>query len=1300
MKRTILSLQEALLPPPPATSGSAASSSGHAALVRAPSHGWLPSFSTGQDAGGSQRVRVQKLRGSDVEFGVHLTGIKGMVIYGLETSRVLAGEKSFMTQTPAQLHTRLTSPATTLLLAWWEDQLIGFAAYGEEEGLGTTYLYELHVHHGHQRRGVGSALFQYVANEAKVHTQGKMHLVVHRENSDARRLYLRLGMCCQEIQGEEMVMQSTPHPTTDLRTLLSTPLRSTDTARSDLRSLLSAPLPSMATPGQPAPTPARPLDMYSGYALLCDEDSDALPYDDGGGDGGGGHNSGGHDSGGHNSDGDDSDGDDSDGDERWAQRWAQQQWADSSGDDSDGDESDGDESDGDNSGSGTTGEAKAKVRSTQLWGRAHFPMGYSPPSRWDMKNLQAALVWECPCSDRPCLAVSGRQMDVIQLYDLRRSFHNVCAGGGNQRDTLRKQLELHYDGSLFHRTFKVGNSTDCCAAAFAFASGVSWATFVRARADVTMDRPHRAVRKQRKTERQEAAKSQVNAYIRTVLNRLEGSKGGTIIGGKTKYFTAIKSGPRRYEDYVIAQNAAKRKVLCTRVKTFMSIWKEHTEIVEVSPTGHAICDTCGALAAQKLSLGARRDPAAMQRFKEIEEDERLHAINHKAPREIFDDATYTAEERPHEVTMINIDAPTRRQFDLPRQPTKSADTMKKLDTLKRWEQKVTGAMDAGVGMRVYFAHEAIGGGPNLVLTVLYLTIRAHIKSGRPLGRVLHIQLDNTCGENKCLAVIAFCGWLVLVKTFEEVIILCMLVGHTFTILDQSFNTMIDTMKRGAMPTVEAMQSEIFNRMREYNIQEVTELPWVWDFSSWLQPLQNRLSGFARRQAISGHYTGMSQFVFNADQAGEVRLRMRANVRASTWVPEGPGYPVFQDGCTLPSAPPKRAAFKTFAKWNRNTVEANVRRWLPYLGVNVQTQRAAEAAWEARLDALTGDVNSVVDKDNTMQWEGPLVPYRPQPQTMCDVAGGRIREPIENPPVNPIVGAGSRSEAQYAEEIHGWQTHTRLGAAAAGLPPPVHLGEYLIIRQAANKGLQLHQVRGGRLGVTDDRLDVSTTEYAAIPAAELSWGWGTFAPRRNELYNRSDRQSGNQYVCYEHMQRKHILLYDVATFVDSDNALRISLSSLQTLASKGTEVKIPAPLPPSHIDEDEDEDEDEGGGEDDDESAEGESGDDSSDDDFRRYEVTEHSLRDATFAEWRDIVGTDVCVLKEAFPTASTSSDDVVGWRGTVTKKRGSGTRRTQQVEVYGAWFSLFDTQRIKPVKPAPSLYELFGTDSEDDEGAQ
>ena len=101
------------------------------------------------------------------------------------------------------------------------------------------------------------------------------------------------------------------------------------------------------------------------------------------------------------------------------------------------------------------------------------------------------------------------------------------------------------------------------------------------------------------------------------------------------------------------------------------------------------------------------------------------------------------------MTTVNIDSPTQSQFQLPRRNMRGEDGAKNLVGAQKWCNKVTGCISYGYGMMAFCAHESLGGGANLMLTCLHLTLLAHVASGRSLGEVLHCQMDNTTG--KCLA---------------------------------------------------------------------------------------------------------------------------------------------------------------------------------------------------------------------------------------------------------------------------------------------------------------------------------------------------------------------------------------------------------------------------------------------------------------------------------------------------------------------------------------------------------------------
>ena len=116
-----------------------------------------------------------------------------------------------------------------------------------------------------------------------------------------------------------------------------------------------------------------------------------------------------------------------------------------------------------------------------------------------------------------------------------------------------------------------------------------------------------------------------------------------------------------------------------------SIWKEHQEIVEVAPTGHAICDTCAAIRTEELSLEGLNDAASLARRKELEVEKAAHHKMHLREREFYDAAAAKARLQPEALTTLTIDAPTQSQFDLPSQAKQMRDTMKRLDGTVRWQ---------------------------------------------------------------------------------------------------------------------------------------------------------------------------------------------------------------------------------------------------------------------------------------------------------------------------------------------------------------------------------------------------------------------------------------------------------------------------------------------------------------------------------------------------------------------------------------------------------------------------------------
>lgn len=172
--------------------------------------------------------------------------------------------------------------------------------------------------------------------------------------------------------------------------------------------------------------------------------------------------------------------------------------------------------------------ASANKSSGKLWCAAQFPEGTSGSANYDLANLMAAQEWSCPCPDRKS-CIGPERLSVLELYEHRKDFQTTARTHGGCRDATRKALEQRLDAKsqVLMRAFKVGPLVDCCAASAGLASGVSFATWANARADMKKKRPWRNGRRRQLSKVESYERAQLNAYIRDLRSGMEGPKGGS-----------------------------------------------------------------------------------------------------------------------------------------------------------------------------------------------------------------------------------------------------------------------------------------------------------------------------------------------------------------------------------------------------------------------------------------------------------------------------------------------------------------------------------------------------------------------------------------------------------------------------------------------------------------------------------------------------------------------------------------------------------------------------------------------------
>ena len=188
--------------------------------------------------------------------------------------------------------------------------------------------------------------------------------------------------------------------------------------------------------------------------------------------------------------------------------------------------------------------------------------------------------------------------------------------------------------------------------------------------------------------------------------------------------------------------------------------------------------------------------------------------------------------------------------------------------------------------------------------------------------------------------------------------------------------------------------------------------------------------------------------------------MRKSSKASTWMPEGKGYQVFE---TAPVGMPPIAKAKADTAWGKQAVQATIRAWYNMMLVDQPELQSIKREWEDRFDKLPIDVE-LTDIDPALRLKWEYLPVRTWQRRaagrQCFAADARaaargergISDSLENPPINPITGHG-RTAAEVAQDARSYQAYVR---AQPGGELAVFQADYLFV-QPPGQSLQLHRI---------------------------------------------------------------------------------------------------------------------------------------------------------------------------------------------------------------------------------------------------
>ena len=227
---------------------------------------------------------------------------------------------------------------------------------------------------------------------------------------------------------------------------------------------------------------------------------------------------------------------------------------------------------------------------------------------------------------------------------------------------------------------------------------------------------------------------------------------------------------------------------------------------------------------------------------------------------------------------------------------------------------------------------------------------------------------------------------------------------------------------------------------------------MWDWTAAFKG-ETRVQGFCTSQFGSG----MHECYVRKDRDGVVRLWMRKSSRASSWLPEGDGMPVFKESAP-PSMPPPIAKRKKDAHWGRISIQATIRAWFPFMAVDSPAEMAEiRSEWDTRFSQLPADEDGTdVQPSQRLVWRAlPVLSYSvgedgatPQVARILgrtalrhlDATAG-VTSGLENPPVNPLTGAG-RTAADVARDLAAYKAYVR--SIEISDCPAVFQADYLLM----------------------------------------------------------------------------------------------------------------------------------------------------------------------------------------------------------------------------------------------------------------
>ena len=461
---------------------------------------------------------------------------------------------------------------------------------------------------------------------------------------------------------------------------------------------------------------------------------------------------------------------------------------------------------------------------------------------------------------------------------------------------------------------------------------------------------------------------------------------------------------------------------CPCRKMLQKAWQSMATLVDKTMRSHSKCNFCAMICSQRATLIGKTSEGHVTQRKELNEASAEHRKLIAMERAELDDAGYRSMLYPELQATLIADGATQRNFMLPklRQRTPKELAMKTL-----FCQKLYGVFLYGYGMNCYLVHESVGGGANLSCTCIYLTLLDAHKAGRPLPEELHLQLDNTVGENKCVTVFTFAGWLVQKKLVKRVRIFFLIKGHTHVVIDQAFGSITKFLRSHNVYTVQQMVKdieEVLTRSQKYKGKKVQRLHHLFDWSSYFDKAHSGLGGFAT-SAFNGD--GYHDFHITLNSEDKAAMKLRKYACTPEFVHEGPegGFYIFKEGGfeSLADEVPIMD-IKGDSAWDRDEFSATFRQFEPYFTASVEELHRIRVAWKEAMED-TARCSSALKPTNIIKFECPQALAVRLQQPAMPTFAYNLTMPTSNPEVCTVFGGG-RTKAQVTADCEVWLVKQR------------------------------------------------------------------------------------------------------------------------------------------------------------------------------------------------------------------------------------------------------------------------------------